>query len=189
MYYVGWSEPMGQQENKNLMVAESDDGITWSKYGRIYSFRLMSDVMATTIDGGYRIYFSDKDDLYAIDSSDGLTVSEFKGKVLQSCSVGFILKVDTGYRLYHTKSPRYDPEAREKIYSASSPDGISFTEDSGVRMENADAPCVVKLPDGRFRMYYQAPPPSRKAAHTGDHLHRHSRAQPAYPPYVYRVDK
>ncbi|MDO8339819.1 MAG: hypothetical protein Q7T16_04135 [Candidatus Burarchaeum sp.] len=65
--------------------------------------------------------------------------------------------VDLGngnYRMYYS----LEPEAagfNGQVYSAVSSDGISWTQEAGTRKESATFPSVIKLPDGRYRMYFQ----------------------------------
>jgi predicted GH43/DUF377 family glycosyl hydrolase len=61
------------------------------------------------------------------------------------------------YRMYFGKSPESLKEGeRPKIYSAISSDGITWREETGIRLEFATFPDVIKLPDGRWRMYFQS---------------------------------
>lgn len=66
--------------------------------------------------------------------------------------------VDLGngtYRLYYAVEPEV-PGNKMEIFSATSSDGISWTKESGNRKEFAAFPDVLKLPDGRWRMYFQS---------------------------------
>src|SRR3989304_2731876 len=65
--------------------------------------------------------------------------------------------VDLGggkYRLYYSVEPEVSGNKLE-MYSSTSTDGITWTKEEGIRKEFATFPDVVKLPDGRFRMYFQ----------------------------------
>jgi hypothetical protein len=59
-----------------------------------------------------------------------------------------------GYRMYFGAEPEVQG-FQGQIYSAVSRDGLDWTMEDGVRMLDASFPDVVRLPDGRWRMYYQ----------------------------------
>ncbi len=58
------------------------------------------------------------------------------------------------WRLYYAIQPEVMPNNFE-VYSATSTDGKTWTQESGTRKTMATFPEVVKLTDGRYRMYYQ----------------------------------
>ena len=65
--------------------------------------------------------------------------------------------VDIGngkYRLYYSAEPEIS-DFKGQVYSAVSSDGINWNQESGERMEWATFPSIIKLPDGRYRMYFQ----------------------------------
>lgn len=65
--------------------------------------------------------------------------------------------VDIGngkYRMYYAIEPEV-PGNKLEVYSATSSDGIKWVQESGVRRTFTVFPDVVKLPDGRWRMYFQ----------------------------------
>jgi len=163
MYYVGWREKQefGVRTNNYLMFATSPDGLNWTKVDTVISHEGLSDVTVVPVGGNYRIYYSDKDDLFTIlVASDGTTIidPEKKVELPYGCTVPHILDTGNGYyRLYYNRSPKYDPDPTTKyaLRSATSTDLIQFTPEEGIRYENADAPCVIKLPDGGYRLYYQ----------------------------------
>ncbi|HOX41825.1 MAG TPA: hypothetical protein PK263_06615 [bacterium] len=64
--------------------------------------------------------------------------------------------VDLGngqYRMYYSAEPEI-PNFKAQVYSAVSTDGITWTEEGELK-QNATFPDLVKLPDGRWRMYFQ----------------------------------
>ena len=69
---------------------------------------------------------------------------------------------DGGYRMYYAGWSRDPVEGR--IFSATSVDGLTWIKDDGICLDNGghhqsekvSEPCVVRLPDGRFRMFYEA---------------------------------
>lgn len=65
--------------------------------------------------------------------------------------------VDLGsgqWRMYYSVEPEV-PGNKLEMYSSVSSDGINWTKEEGVRKEFATFPDVVKLKDGRFRLYFQ----------------------------------
>lgn len=62
---------------------------------------------------------------------------------------------DKQWRLYYATQPEVQGHNFE-VYSATSTDGKTWTQESGNRKTMATFPHVVKLPDGRYRMYYQS---------------------------------
>ncbi|MBI2627438.1 hypothetical protein HYW72_00750, partial [Candidatus Nomurabacteria bacterium] len=66
-----------------------------------------------------------------------------------------IVELGSGnYRMYYSIEPEV-PGNKLEVFSATSTDGINWKKEEGVRKEFATFPDVVKLPDGRFRMYFQ----------------------------------
>lgn len=58
------------------------------------------------------------------------------------------------YRMYYST----EPEAqgfKGQVYSVISSDGINWKKEDGERMEWATFPSAIKLPDGKYRMYFQ----------------------------------
>jgi hypothetical protein len=66
-----------------------------------------------------------------------------------------VIEFETGkYRMYYSAEPEV-PGFKGQVYSATSSDGKTWTQESGTRMEWATFPAVIKLMDGKYRMYYQ----------------------------------
>lgn len=66
-----------------------------------------------------------------------------------------VVQVDSKtWRLYYAIQPEV-PGQRFEVYSATSTDGKKWTQEPGTRKVGATFPEVVKLADGRYRMYYQ----------------------------------
>lgn len=61
---------------------------------------------------------------------------------------------DKLWRMYYAVQPEVQGNNLE-VYSATSNDGKTWTQESGARKAMATFPDVVKLSDGRYRMYYQ----------------------------------
>ncbi len=65
--------------------------------------------------------------------------------------------VDLGngrYRMYYAVEPEV-PGNKLEVFSAVSSDGMDWKKEDGARREFSVFPDVVKLPDGRYRMYFQ----------------------------------
>ncbi len=65
--------------------------------------------------------------------------------------------VDLGngkFRMYYSVEPEVAGNKLE-IYSATSSDGKTWQQENGTRKTMATFPDAIKLPDGRFRIYYQ----------------------------------
>lgn len=61
---------------------------------------------------------------------------------------------DGKFRMYYSVEPEVSGNKLE-VYSATSTDGINWTKEEGTRKEFATFPDIVKLPNGRWRMYFQ----------------------------------
>lgn len=64
--------------------------------------------------------------------------------------------VDIGggkYRMYYSAEP--EASKNLEVYSATSADGTNWTKEEGIRKTMAVFPDVIKLPDGKWRMYFQ----------------------------------
>ena len=69
---------------------------------------------------------------------------------------------DGSYRMYYAGWSSNPVEGR--IFSATSDDGLTWDKDEGICLDNGgpfqsqkvSEPCVTRLPDGRFRMFYEA---------------------------------
>lgn len=62
---------------------------------------------------------------------------------------------DTTWRLYYATQPEVAGNNFE-VYSATSSDGKAWTQEAGTRKTMATFPEVIKLKDGRYRMYFQS---------------------------------
>lgn len=62
---------------------------------------------------------------------------------------------ENSYRMYYAIQPEVKGNNFE-IYSSTSTDGKTWTQDTGTRKTAATFPEVVKLADGTFRMYFQS---------------------------------
>jgi hypothetical protein len=61
---------------------------------------------------------------------------------------------DGKYRIYYSEEPEVSGFSG-KLYSAISSDGVIWMQESGTRKEWATFPSIIKLSDGKYRMYFQ----------------------------------
>lgn len=113
-------------------------------------------------DGRLRAYYMNLGVIGSlISTDDGKSFSLEDGNRIQQGQHHAALKLDDGrIRLYYSK------QDDRNIYSAISSDGLSFTEEAGVRLVlgapgDPDEggmihPVIVKLPDGSLKLYYDA---------------------------------
>ena len=133
-------------------------------------------------DGGYRMYFhrythplrmglDAGNHIISAFSADGLTFEQEPGvRIAQDSPLeDFAVYApeviglgDGSYRMYYagwTVEP-----VRGRVFSATSADGLAWTKDPDPNLEfggrydaeKCSEPCVTRLPDGRYRMFYEA---------------------------------
>ena len=61
---------------------------------------------------------------------------------------------DGKFRMYYSAEPEVQ-NFEGQLYSAVSSDGISWSQENGIRKNWATFPSVIKLPDGKYRLYFQ----------------------------------
>ena len=61
---------------------------------------------------------------------------------------------DGKYRIYYSLEPEV-AGFNGQVYSAISSDGVNWETETGTRKEQATFPSVIKLSDGKYRMYFQ----------------------------------
>ena len=157
------------------VVADSADGKTFTYKGSAFggaNFRGQPRVIKL-VDGTWVMYNSSSDGFSCSTSSDGLTFtvktevclskSLFAGVSGGLTSPGVVRLNDGSYRAYFSDLPKPgtgpDPW---KVFSATSPDGLTWTAESGVRIgagaqnitRSAEHPTVVRHSDGTFTMFY-----------------------------------
>jgi hypothetical protein len=76
----------------------------------------------------------------------GRTFQPFSGMVTGSWGQPDVIAVDGGYRAFHAEMGG--------IRSAFSPDGVSWREEQGIRVQGND-PTVVRLKNGTYHLYYK----------------------------------
>lgn len=65
-----------------------------------------------------------------------------------------IVNFEDKYRIYYSEEPE-SSEFSGKIYSAISTDGLTWAQEQGIRKEWATFVSIIKLDDGKYRMYFQ----------------------------------
>jgi len=77
------------------------------------------------------------------------------GAVLGKYADADVVTLSTNqYRMYYSPEPEVSG-FKGQVYSAISSDGKNWTKEAGTRMEWATFPSVIKLSDGKYRMYFQ----------------------------------
>ncbi len=65
-----------------------------------------------------------------------------------------IINLGNKYRLYYSEEPEVSGFSG-KVYSSISTDGITWTQEQGIRKEWATFVSIIKLDNGKYRMYFQ----------------------------------
>ena len=190
MYYEGKTEQAGEGEVTSAIVsAISSDGLVWEKEpgvrlgGENVSYGAPRCLHLDPGPGGgprYRLYASAFHTHHIVSavSVDGLSFDPEPGvriardEALQSFEVyapEVLLLGSGGYRMYYAgwvSAPEVQVGSKYhgRIFSAYSDDGLHWSKDSAVCVDNggrwdavkASEPCVIDLDDGRFRLFYEA---------------------------------
>lgn len=158
-----------------VAIAESTNGTTFTYRGSPFggtNLRGQPRVIKLA-DGTWVMYNSSTEGFSCSASSDGLTFtvrtevclskSAFPGVTSGLTGPGVVRLADGTYRAYFSDLPRPgtgpDPW---KVFSATSPDGLTWTAEAGVRIgagaqnvtRSAEHPTVVRHSDGTFTMFY-----------------------------------
>ena len=169
-----------------ILSAVSSDGLNWAREEGIRlsgaGANCGSPRCLPLADGGCRLYcheytlpaYTGRDDgnhIISAISRNGLSFERDHGVrvaqegELQSFAVyapEILRLADGSFRMYYAGWSKEPVEGR--IFSATSLDGMSWTKEEGICLDNGgrnqevkvSEPCVTRLPDGRFRMYYEA---------------------------------
>lgn len=161
-------------QNKGIVVADSTDGKTFAQVGSAFGSdngQGMPRVMKLS-DGRYRMFSNSSDGITCSISSDGLTFAIEQANCIRSswfsgASNGLtgagVVKLSNGtYRAFFSDAVKAgtgpDPH---RVYSATSPDGLTWTADSGVRVgegssitRSAEHPTAVVHSDGSVTIFY-----------------------------------
>ncbi len=161
------------ENNRKLYSAISSDGFNWvkeegvrlwdygdGKPGEI--FTSVPDIMR--LDGGkLRMYYArGATSATAVSNDEGVTWTKETNLDFKRIAVDpDIVRLEDGsYKLFFTTFDSEWGVGDQYVMSANSADGINFKLDEGKRVQPGAGktmvvdPDVVKLPDGRYRMYY-----------------------------------
>jgi len=160
-------------QNKGIEVWDSSDGKTFTRAGNAFGGDKgygMPRVMKLT-DGRYRMYNMSSEGISCSISSDGINFTLENVACISRTAFGIsgnmtapgIVKLASGgYRAYFsTVSPAGTGPFPQKSYSATSPDGTTWTPDSGIRIgagssidQSAEHPTAIAHSDGSVTMFY-----------------------------------
>jgi predicted GH43/DUF377 family glycosyl hydrolase len=185
MYFTAYEK---MYSNYRILSAISVDGINWTKETGVRinndtsfdsHYAYAPDVIKLA-NGTYRMYYTGYNGYYyhilSAVSADGLVWKkepgiriEYKGVYLpQSITTGDVIALSDGsYRMYYSEpgaSPYYPTgyKGGPHIVSATSPDGLIWTKEKGVRIDYgvyydklyAANPKIISMPNGIYRMFY-----------------------------------
>ena len=172
-----WYKPKIEPITITLENKENKDAVEkWVKNPTVLLKNTTSTCTLKLDDGTYRMYFMAEGGIHYADSADGQTfspkiatgVKESSGKMLSNPAV---IKINNGKwimiyeeqainRMTFTEERGPGPGSQRNLMLASSADGKKFTK-VGIAIDSskednyfASVPDLIKLPDGRFRMYY-----------------------------------
>ena len=160
-------------QNKGIEIWDSSDGISFTRAGNAFGGDNgygMPRVIKLT-DGRYRMYNLSSGDISCSISSDGLNFTLENVSCIGRTAFGIsgnmtapgIVKLASGgYRAYFSTVPVIgSASVAQKSYSATSPDGLTWTPDAGVRIgagssinQSAEHPTAINHSDGSVTMFY-----------------------------------
>jgi hypothetical protein len=161
------------RNDRRLYSAISSDGLVWiaeegvrfedegdGKPGEL--FTSVPDIIQLD-DGRLRMYYTRGiTSAIAISADEGITWVKEKNLDLERIAIDpDVVVLDDGtYKLFFTSFDSEFGKGEQYMMSASSIDGIDFVLDEGKRLQPSSGnimvvdPDIVRLPDGRYRMYY-----------------------------------
>lgn len=128
--------------------------------GLLFEILLVVTVLGVIGFGGYKVMQSRKSNKDTSSSKKTTATAKtwtagdiaVEGQFADAC----VVKVsDSLWRLYYAIQPEVTGN-RFEVYSATSSDGITWTQEAGSRKTMATFPEVIKLEDGQYRMYFQS---------------------------------
>ncbi len=160
-------------QNKGIEIWDSSDGISFTRAGNAFGGDKgygMPRVIKLT-DGRFRMYNMSSEGISCSISSDGInfTVENIAcisrtafGITGNMTAPGIVKLASGGYRAYFsTVSPAGTGPFPQKSYSATSPDGTTWTPDTGIRIgtgssidQSAEHPTAINHSDGSVTMFY-----------------------------------
>lgn len=160
--------------NNSTSVAEK--ALTWQKGDVAVEGRFADADIVQIDDKKWRLYYATQPEVqghnfevYSATSSDGKTWKQEGGTRKTMATFPEVIKLKNGkYRMYY--------QSAGVINSAISSDGLSFTDESGTRVDksnsagltfdNVAAPTTIQLSDGSFVMIYRGTINTRYASNT-----------------------
>jgi hypothetical protein len=160
-YWVDFTSASGPRAEK-IGLARSPDGKNWEKLGQVQFSNLGTIVpvdpdVIELADGRLRLYFFDiardrnrgMNPIHSAISNDGVHYTiepDVRFELPQILDPDVIKLPDGRYRMYLNNNG--------KIISATSQDGLSFSQDNGIRVfVEGSVPGSIVLPDGSVRLY------------------------------------
>jgi len=160
-------------QNKGVEVWDSSDGITFTRAGNAFGGDRgygMPRVMRLA-DGRFRMYNLSNEGISCSISSDGINFTvENEGCIKRTTygitgnmtAPGIVKLANGGYRAYFsTVANAGTGPFPQKSYSATSPDGTTWSPDPGIRVgagsnidQSAEHPTIISHSDGSVTMFY-----------------------------------
>lgn len=173
-YYDQKSQQMRHNQiDRKFYSAFSTDGFSWRKEEGVRFqdhpiddptniFTSVPDIIRLE-NGDLRMYYTTGDSsAIALSHDEGMTWTKEKnldlGRIIVDCDI--VRLTDGTYKLFFTSFDSQFGVGKQYVMSATSPDGLNFTLDSGKRLEPSSEsnriydPDVILLSDGTYRMYY-----------------------------------
>jgi len=154
--FAGWRVWEMQDEGDSIKIVETGD---FKRENNILFQAAAHNMEVVKLpDGSFRAYFHEGPGAIksAISNDEGKTFALEEGVRVQGSVPATLQLSDGRWRMYYSN--------QGQLVSAISNDGLSFSQEPGVRLEKGkpgelDAygithPSIVKLPDDSFRMYY-----------------------------------
>jgi len=160
-------------QNKGIEVWDSSDGKTFTRAGSAFGGDKGYGMPRVIVlaDGRYRMYNLSSGGISCSISTDGINFTLENvacigrtafGITGNMTAPGIIKLASGGYRAYFSTVPILgSASVAQKSYSATSPDGLTWTADSGVRIgtgssldQSAEHPTVINHSDGSVTMFY-----------------------------------
>lgn len=185
-HYRMYFQAKSVYDHDMILSAISEDGLHWTRESgkRFYNetAHLGSPRCLLLEDGRYRLYCHEfplpfqtglkaGNNIISAISKDGINFLRESGiRITQETELETfavyapeVIRLEDGtYRMYYAG---WSKEPREgRIFGATSQDGLHWTKEKAICVNNGGAyqeikvsePCITRLPDGRFRMFYEA---------------------------------
>lgn len=165
-------EGRDNKQDRRFFSALSEDGYNWSKeegvkfqdYGDGKPGEIFTSVpeIIGLDNGDLRMYYTrGVSSATALSHDEGITWEKEGNLDFDRIVIDpDVLRIDDGYKLFFTTFDEEFGVGTQYVMSASSNDGITFTIDSGKRLEPVTInnllldPDSIRLPDGSYRMYF-----------------------------------